>query len=32
MGFTIRAGRIVEIDLLADPVRLSQLDLSMLDD
>jgi len=31
-GFTIRAGKIVEIDILADPERLAQLDLTMLDD
>jgi RNA polymerase sigma-70 factor, ECF subfamily len=30
-GFTIRHGRIVEIDILADPVRLQQLDLDVLD-
>jgi hypothetical protein len=27
-GFTITRGRIVEIDMLADPERLSQLDLA----
>jgi RNA polymerase sigma-70 factor (ECF subfamily) len=27
MGFTIRGGKIVEIDILADPARLGQLDL-----
>lgn len=27
MGFTVRSGKIVEIDVLADPVRLRQLDL-----
>ncbi|HYY80631.1 MAG TPA: RNA polymerase subunit sigma-70, partial [Actinomycetes bacterium] len=32
MGFTIAGGRIVEIDILADPERLRQLDLAMLDD
>jgi RNA polymerase sigma factor (sigma-70 family) len=32
MGFTIRRGKIVEIDILADPERLRQLDLSVLDD
>jgi RNA polymerase sigma factor (sigma-70 family) len=32
MGFTIRGGRIVEIDILADPERLRQLDLAVLDD
>jgi RNA polymerase sigma-70 factor (ECF subfamily) len=31
MGFTIRGGRIVEIDILADPARLAQLDLAVLD-
>src|SRR5688500_1829252 len=31
MGFTIADGKIVEIDILADPERLSQLDLSALD-
>jgi len=28
MGFTVAGGRIVEIDILADPERLSRLDLS----
>jgi len=32
MGFTIRRGKIVEIDILADPARLRQLDLTVLDD
>jgi RNA polymerase sigma factor (sigma-70 family) len=32
MGFTVRRGKIVEIDILADPVRLRQLDLAVLDD
>jgi hypothetical protein len=32
MGFTVSGGRIVEIDILADPERLSRLDLSALDD
>jgi RNA polymerase sigma factor (sigma-70 family) len=32
MGFTVRHGKIVEIDVLADPVRLRQLDLGALDD
>jgi hypothetical protein len=32
MGFTVRHGKIVEIDILADPARLSQLDLALLDD
>jgi len=30
-GFTIRNGRIVEMDVLADPERLSQIDLTILD-
>jgi RNA polymerase sigma factor (sigma-70 family) len=32
MGFTVRGGKIVEIDILADPERLRQLDLTLLDD
>src|SRR5438094_7630133 len=32
MGFTVRGGKIVEINILADPVRLRQLDLAALDD
>jgi hypothetical protein len=32
MGFTVRRRRIVEIDILADPARLRQLDLTVLDD
>src|SRR5215203_1386322 len=32
MGFTVRRGKIVEIDVLADPERLRQLDLTILDD
>ena len=32
MGFTVRGGKIVEIDVLADPERLRRLDLSVLDD
>ncbi len=32
MGFAVRRGRIVEIDILADPARLSRLDLTSLDD
>jgi hypothetical protein len=32
MGFTVRHGKIVEIDILADPARLRQLDLTVLDD
>jgi RNA polymerase sigma factor (sigma-70 family) len=31
-GFTVSDGRIVEIDFLADPERLCQLDLTVLDD
>jgi len=29
MGFTVRGGRIVEIDVLSDPARLSRLDLTV---
>jgi RNA polymerase sigma-70 factor (ECF subfamily) len=32
MAFTVRGGKIVEIDILRDPERLSQLDLTVLDD
>jgi RNA polymerase sigma factor (sigma-70 family) len=32
MGFAVRRGKIVEIDILADPARLRQLDLTVLDD
>jgi RNA polymerase sigma-70 factor (ECF subfamily) len=31
-GFTVSNGRIAEIDLLADPARLSELDLTVLED
>jgi RNA polymerase sigma factor (sigma-70 family) len=31
LGLTIRGGRIVEIDILADPARLGRLDLAVLD-
>jgi len=31
-GITVKSGKIVEIDILADPERLQQLDLSILDD
>jgi RNA polymerase sigma factor (sigma-70 family) len=31
LGFTVVGGRIVEIDILADPVRLARLDLAVLD-
>jgi RNA polymerase sigma-70 factor (ECF subfamily) len=30
-GFTVRGGKIVAIDILADPHRLAQLDLTVLD-
>ena len=32
MAFTVRHGRIVEIDILADPARLRRLDLAGTDD
>ena len=32
MGFTVRWGKIVEIDVLADPERLRRIDLAVLDD
>jgi ketosteroid isomerase-like protein len=32
MSFTVRRGKIAEIDVLADPARLSRLDLAVLDD
>jgi RNA polymerase sigma-70 factor (ECF subfamily) len=32
MGFTITRGKIVEINILADPARLSQLDVAELSD
>ena len=32
MGFTVRGEKIVEIDILADPARLRQLDLALLED
>ena len=32
MGFTVAGGKIVEIDILADPASLRQLDLAFLDD
>src|SRR5215212_9193725 len=32
MGFTIRGGKIVEVDILADPARLSRLAVSVFDD
>jgi RNA polymerase sigma-70 factor, ECF subfamily len=31
-GVTIRGGRIVEIDILADPERLRELDFTVLGD
>lgn len=31
-AFTVRGGKIVEIDILGDPERLAQLDLTVLDD
>ena len=31
-GFTIMGGKVAEIDILADPERLSQLDLAVIDD
>jgi RNA polymerase sigma-70 factor (ECF subfamily) len=30
MGFTVRAGRVVEVDVLADPERLAALDLAAI--
>ncbi|MGE5289910.1 MAG: RNA polymerase subunit sigma-70, partial [Micromonosporaceae bacterium] len=32
LGFTVRGGKIAEIDILADPARLRQLDLAGLGD
>ncbi len=32
MGFTVRQGKVAEIDILGDPARLRRLDLSVLDD
>ena len=32
LGFTVAGGRIAEIDILADPERLRELDLTVLDD
>jgi len=32
MGFSISGGKIVEIDILADPARVGRLDLAVLDD
>jgi hypothetical protein len=31
-AFTVRGGKIVEIDILADPKRLAELDLTVLED
>jgi len=31
-GFTVAGGRIVQIDVVADPARLRQLELAVLDD
>jgi hypothetical protein len=31
-GLTIRGGKIVEMDILADPERIARLDLTILDD
>jgi hypothetical protein len=31
LGFTIAGGKIVEIDILADPERLGRLDLSAIE-
>ena len=31
-GFTVANGKIMEIAILADPVRLAQLDLAILED
>jgi hypothetical protein len=32
VGFAVSGGKIVEIDILADPTRLRQLDLTVLED
>jgi RNA polymerase sigma factor (sigma-70 family) len=32
MGFTVTGGKIVEVDILANPARLRQLDLAAIDD
>jgi RNA polymerase sigma factor (sigma-70 family) len=32
VGFTVRGGRIVEVDIFGDPARLRRLDLAVLDD
>ena len=31
MGFTVRGGKIAEIDVLVDPERLSRIDLTAFD-
>jgi hypothetical protein len=31
MGFTISGGKVVQIDVMADPERLRRLDLTVLD-
>ncbi len=31
VGFTVRRGKVVAIDILADPARLRRLDLAVLD-
>jgi RNA polymerase sigma-70 factor (ECF subfamily) len=31
LGFTIAGGRIVEMDILADPERINRLDLSAIE-
>ena len=31
-GFTVVGGKILEIDILSDPVRIDQLDLTVLND
>jgi hypothetical protein len=31
IGFTIAGGKVVEMDILADPYRLSRLDLSAIE-
>ena len=32
LSFTIKGGKIVQVDVVADPERLNQLDLAVLDD
>jgi RNA polymerase sigma-70 factor (ECF subfamily) len=32
LAFTVRGGKVVEVDVLADPARLRRLDLAVLDD